>query len=371
MNKAYKYRIYPEEEQIELMQKTFGCCRFAYNYYLARQKKNREDGGRYISKYDCNTDCNNVLKNENPWLKEVDKFAITNAIFFLDQGFQRFFQKLGGYPKFKNKHRSRRSYTTNYTNGNIKVLENQIQIPKIGKVRAVVHRVADETWQIKQATVSQERDGSFYVSILYQYEKEIIPVEVVRGIGLDYKSDGLYMDSDGKCAKMPHFYRENQKKLAKAQRKLRHKQIGSHNYYKQQRKAAKIQRKSVNQRKDYLHKKSTEIANQYDVVCVEDLDMRAMANRGFGNGKATNDNGYGRFLSMLEYKLFDRGKKLVKIDRWYPSSQICSHCGIQKKMPLQIRTFECSCGLHMDRDWNAAVNILHQGCEQSGIELPI
>lgn len=182
-------------------------------------------------------------------------------------------------------------------------------------------------------------------------------------LGLDYKSDGLYMDSEGHCAGIPHFYRMNQKKLAKAQRKLKKKTARSKNYARHQKKIAKIHRKSANQRKDYLHKKSTETANQYDLACVESLNMRRLANRGFGNGKATLDNRYGMFLTMLEYKLADRGKCLIKVDPWFPSTKTCCICGRIKEIALSDRRYICICGNDMDRDHNAAVNIRKKGYE--------
>ena len=230
-------------------------------------------------------------------------------------------------------------------------------------------RGPEKNWKLKSATISQERDGMYYVSVLFSYEKEIVLVskDSTNAIGFDYKSDGLYMDSHGMKAKMPKYYRKQQKKLAKEQRNLARKigskkgEAKSNRYKKQQQKVAKIHRHIANQRQDYLHKKSTEIANQYDVVCVEDLHMRAMSNRGFGNGKATLDNGYGYFLEMLEYKLADRGKHFVKVNKWYPSSQLCSGCGKRKKLGLEERVYECSCGLKMDRDYNAAINIRREG----------
>ena len=177
------------------------------------------------------------------------------------------------------------------------------------------------------------------------------------------------MDSSGRTGSRHKYYRESQKKLARAQRKLsrktgsKKKEEKSRNYLKQLQKVNKIHRHIAHQRLDHLHKLSTEIANQYDVVCVESLNMRAMANKGFGNGKATMDNGYGMFLSMLEYKLADRNKYFVRVDKWYPSSQICSCCG--KRHPemkdLNIRTFTCGCGLSIGRDRNAAINVLQEG----------
>ena len=203
---------------------------------------------------------------------------------------------------------------------------------------------------------------------MFEFEKNIIQVAKSDNvIGLDYKSEGLYMDSNGNIGSNHKYYKESHEKLAREQRRLSRKtgskknQPKSKNYLKQLKKVNKIHRHITNQRIDNLHKLSTEIANQYDVVCVESLDMRAMSNKGFGNGKATLDNGYGIFLNMLEYKLSDRGKYFIKVDKWYPSSQICSCCGSQKKITLADRIYKCSCGLEIDRDYNAAINIKNEG----------
>ena len=188
-----------------------------------------------------------------------------------------------------------------------------------------------------------------------------------NAIGLDYASNGLYVDNNGNVGTNHKYYRDSHDKLVKAQRRLSRMQgskkhfVKSNNYMKQLCKVNKIHRHIANQRLDNLHKLSTEIANQYDVVCVESLDMKAMSNKGFGNGKATLDNGYGLFLNMLEYKLSDRGKYFIKVDKWYPSSQLCSCCGSQKKLTLSDRIYKCDCGLKLDRDYNAAINIKNEG----------
>lgn len=182
-------------------------------------------------------------------------------------------------------------------------------------------------------------------------------------VGLDYKSDGLYTDSNGETCGMPHYYRDSVKRLAKAQRKLKHKTVGSNNYKKQQKRIARLHRHVADQRKDFLQKGSTAIAKRYDHVCVEDLNMKAMSNKGFGNGKATLDNGYGMFLKMLDYKLEEKGGSLVKVSKWFPSSQTCSCCGAlhPEMKDLSIRTMRCSCGCKIDRDYNAAINIKKEG----------
>lgn len=224
---------------------------------------------------------------------------------------------------------------------------------------------------IKSATVSQSSDGKYYASVLFTFQDSVITYipDIDNAIGLDYASDGLYVDNNGNVGSNHKYYRESHKKLAKEQRKLSRKKGSlkneekSKNYLKQLRKVNKIHTHIANQRLDNLHKISTEIANRYDVVCVETLNMRAMSNKGFGNGKATLDNGYGMFLSMLAYKLADRGKYLVKVDKWYPSSQICHCCGVRhpEMKDLKIRKMKCACGLEMGRDQNAAINILHEG----------
>jgi len=364
-NKAIVYAIYPNDTQAKQCQKTFGCCRFVYNQILTVQQDRHKNSEKHLSKTDANNYCNRQLKNDYPFLKEVDKFALTNAIYHLEEGYIRFFKRLGGFPRYKNKHLSKKSYTTNFTNGNIEIGKGYVKLPKLGKVKAKIHRLPAEHWQLKSATVTQNRDGSYQVSVLFEYEEIPFAVSATEDntIALDYKSDGLYTDSDGNVCGMPHYYRESAEKLAKEQRKLKHKVIGSNNYNKQQKRIARIHRHTANQRKDFLLKGSTAIAKQYAFVCVEDLNMRAMSNRGFGNGKATLDNGYGMFLNMLEYKLSDRGGMLVKVDKFYPSSQICHNCGaIHPEMKdLSIRTMKCSCGYISDRDHNAAKNIKTEG----------
>lgn len=360
MNKAIKYRLYPTTKQSMMFIKTFGCCRKVFNLMLADKIAHYRQTGTMLQVTPA------MYKKDYPFLKEVDSLALANAQLNLQTSYANFFDNpKSGFPKFKSAKHSRKSYTTNNQKGTISIQGDSIRLPKIGFVKAKIHRQPDADWKLKSATISQDGDGHFYVSVLFEYNRIIVPVSKTsdNAIGLDYKSDGLYTDSNGNCADMPKYYRQSQNRLAHAQRKLKHKTVGSNNYYKQQRKIAKIHKHVSNQRKDYLHKLSAGIANRYDIVCVEDLDMKALSNHGFGNGKATLDNGNGMFLSMLGYKLADRGKYLVKIYRYYPSSQTCSGCGrIHPKMKnLNIRTMHCECGNIMDRDENAAVNIKNEG----------
>lgn len=367
MNKAYKYRIYPNAKQIEMFSNTFGSVRFVYNKLLNLQ----EESNTYMSKVDSNNYCNRVLKIEYPWLKEVDKFSLTNSIFNLNEAYKRYFNKLSNKPVYKSKRYSRNSYTTNFTNNNIEIGDGYIKLPKVKKVKAKIHRLPNEDWKIKQATISKQSDNKYYVSILFEYEREIInnTIDTSKSIGLDYASNGLYVDDLGNVGSNHKYFKESKNKLAKLQRRLAKKQGSkkgerkSSNYLKQQAKVNKLYRHIANQRNDNLHKLSYEIANHVDIVCVENLDMKALSNKGFGNGLATLDNGYGLFLKYLEYKLNDRNKQFIKVDKFFPSTKTCSCCGnIVKNIPLSQRTYFCDvCGNTLDRDINAAINIKNEG----------
>lgn len=374
-NRAIRYRLYPNGDQGILFNKTFGCCRKVYNLMLF----DKIEGYKATGKFPAVTPAK--YKNAYPYLKEVDSLALANKQMDLQAAFRNAFSKSrkknNGFPKFKSAKHSRKSYTTNNQHGTVAIIDNKyIKLPKIGEVKAVIHRIPDDSWNIKSATVSQESDGKYYISILFEFEDTINTyiANKANAIGLDYASDGLYVDNNGNVGSNLKYYRESHKKLAKAQRKLsrmqgsqKHK-IKSNNYLKQLRKVNKIHRHIANQRRDNLHKSSTGIANRYDVVCVESLNMKAMSNKSFGNGKATMDNGYGLFLSMLEYKLADRNKYLIKVDKWFPSSQLCSCCGTlhPEMKDLSIRTMKCDCGLTISRDRNAAINILNEGLRMLG-----
>ena len=369
MNKAIKYRIYPTAEQMTMFAKTFGCCRKVYNLMLSDKIESYKETGKYVSVTPAK------YKKEHPYLKEVDSLALANVQLNLQTAFRNAFnksrKKKNGFPKFKSSKHSKKSYTTNNQKGTVSILGNMIKLPKIGKVKAEIHRQPEENWIIKSATISLEGDGKYYASVLFQFDEfksNYVP-DIENAIGLDYASEGLYVDDQGNKGSNHKYYRESHEKLAKAQRKLSRK-IGSKkteekssNYLKQLKKVSRIHSHIANQRKDNLHKLSTEIANQYDVVCVESLNMRSMSNKGFGNGKATLDNGYGMFLNMLKYKLAERNKYFVKVDKWFPSSQVCHNCGTlhPEMKDLGLRMMKCDCGVEMSRDHNAAINIKKEG----------
>ena len=366
LNRAIKMRIYPDNEQRHKIDVTLSHCRYIYNKMLERNTviyKRRKEHHNYYAMQDLLPE----MKGYLPWLKEADSQALKYACRQLNTAFEKFFHKQGGYPKFHSK-RGKQSYTT--TNASVICVEShRVKLPCLGWARTSDKRIPDG--KICYATISHDTDGRYYVSICYEKEMpDVISVKpsVNRTIGFDYKSDGLFMDSNGHIEDMPHFYREAQHKRTKLQRRLSKKhgsrkgEHKSNNFMKQLHKVNKQSMHIANQRRDYLQKLSTEIANRYDAVCVEDLNMRAQSNKGFGNGKATMDNGYGMFLNMLSYKLKEREKHLAVVDKWYPSSQLCHCCGHRQPMPLKIRVYQCpECGMVFDRDWNAAINIKMEG----------
>ena len=362
-HKAFKYRIYPNKEQKIMFAKTFGCCRKIWNlmlndkiaYYQTNKQLLKTTPASYKSMY--------------PYLKEVDSLALANVQLNLETAYKNFFsgvksKKKVGFPKYKSRNKSKRKYRTNYVNGNIVIGDNYIKLPKVGIVKANIHRKAPNNYVLKSINIEQTSSNEYYASVLYEYEVIITNVSktTTNAIGLDYKSNGLYMDSNGHICNNDKWYRNSQPKLAKYQRKQSKKVYGSNNYYKAKLKTAKVYNKIKNQRLDFLHKESTRITNLVDVVCIEDLNMKSLSNKGFGNGKATLDNGYSLFTSMLEYKLERQGKYLIKVDKFYPSSQLCCKCGHKQAMPLEKRIYDCpNCKSSMDRDKNAAINILNEG----------
>ena len=358
MNKAYKFRIFPNAEQQIMLAKTFGCVRFIYNHMLSDKIKYYEEKKQKLN----NTPAQ--YKTEFEWLKEVDSLALANAQINLQTAYNNFFHSPKvGFPKFKSKKSNRKSYTTNCVNGNIKLENNYITLPKVGKVKVKQHRIVPSGYKLKSVTVSQSPSGKYYASILFEYENQVQEIEPQTFLGLDFSMHELYKDSNGNESCYPRYYRQAEKKLAREQRKLSKMQKGSNNRNKQRIKVAILHEKVANQRKDFLHKQSRQIANVYDCVCIENLDMKAMS-QGLHFGKSVSDNGWGMFTTYLKYKLEDMGKQLVKVDKFFASSQICNVCGYKnsKTKDLAVRAWDCpQCGTHHDRDINAAINIRNEG----------
>jgi len=357
LNKAFKFRIYPNSEQEVLIAKTFGCVRFIYNkmlgdkieYYKRTNQKLKNTPAQY--------------KKEFEWLKEVDSLALANAQMNLQTAYNNFFRKpKTGFPKFKSKRNNKKSYTSNFVNGNIKLENGFIVLPKLKAVKIKQHRSIPKDYKLKAVTVSKTASGKYFASILYEYEVDIKTVQPKTFLGLDFSMKELYLSSDGVSAEYPRYYRQSLDQLKREQRKLSLCQKGSKNRNKQRIKVAKIHEKVTNQRKDFLHKQSKQITNAVDAVCIEDLDMKGMS-QALNFGKSVMDNGFGMFVSMLNYKLMEQGKQLVKIDKWFPSSKRCSGCGtVKKTLLLSERSYHCEdCGMTMDRDYNASINIKVEG----------
>ena len=358
---AVTYRIYPDKAQAGLIDRTIGCARLVYNLMLETRIDTYNRTGK---------SCNPTpaqYKDEYPFLREVDSLALCNAQLNVAKAYNNFFRdpKHVGFPKYKAKHRSAWRYTTNNNNRNIRLIEGgrYLKLPKVGVMRARQHKTIPDDWKLKSATVEHLKSGGYTATILFEYETQAPePVRPVHIVGLDYASHGLYVSSDGEQADYPRFYRQMEPRLMREQRRLSHMVKGSGNWVKQKRRIAKLAAKVRNQRADFLHKTANRLAARYDCVGVEDLDMKDMS-QSLALGKSTMDNGDGMFRTMLAYKLERQGKQLVTVDRFYPSSQLCSDCGYRNKdtKNLYIREWTCpDCGVWHDRDVNAATNIMHE-----------
>ena len=374
-NKGYKFRIYPNKEQSNLINKTFGCIRFLYNQMLADKIKHYEETKETLYTTP------EYYKTLFPWLDEVDSRALKYAKIHLEKAYNNFFKNNKGFPKFKSKKRSKKSYSTcpaSITNHTIRIEGNKIKLPKLGFVKIKLTKRIPSDWRLVSVTISQSASGKYYASICYEYENQVQmmdPSKVYKSnsIGLDYSMKSLYVDSNGMEANYPKYYRKMESKLARECRKLSHMKSGSNNRNKQRIRVAKIYEKISNQRLDFLHKLSTLLAKEYDLICIEDINLQDMS-KALHFGKSVTDNGFGMFRFMLTYKLHDRGKEIIKLGKYYPSSQICHVCGYRTDITkdLSIREWTCpKCNTTHDRDVNAAINILNEGfdmyCKHYGI----
>lgn len=362
MLKSYKYRIYPNKQQIEQIQKTLGCCRFVYNKTLNYRKDLYEKEKKSMSKFDCNNYCNRVLKKEYEWLKEVDKWALTNSIYNMDSAYQNFLKEHAGYPKFKSKKDNKKSYKTNFCNNNLEVSfeNNKIKLPKLKWIKAKISR--NFNGKIKSATISQVPSGKYFVSILV--ETEHISIETTGNIiGIDLGIKDLLITSDGEKFDNIRMTKKYEDKLSKEQRKLSHKVKGSNNWNKQRIKVARTHEKIHNTRLDNLHKISHKLINENQVVVSEDLAVSNMV-KNHHLAKAIYDCGWYELTRQLQYKADWNNRQYIKIGRFTKSSQPCSMCGCinEKTKDLSVREWACpECGTVHDRDINAAKNILKEG----------
>ena len=336
--------------------KTFGCVRFIYNRMLADKIAHYKKTGQTLQTTPAQ------YKTEFEWLKEVDSLALANAQLNLQSAYKNYFTKRHtGFPKFKSKKKSRMRYTTNNQNGSVRIETGKLKLPKVGFVKIVQHRPM--IGKIKSVTIERTPTNKYYVSILVEYENQVPEVELHKFIGLDFSMHDLYVTSEGERANYPGFLRKSEKKLARLCCRHSRRKLRSQNSERMRLKVCLMYEKITNQRLDFLHKKSYQLSEGYDVVCIEMLNMRTMS-RTLKFGKSVADDSFGKFRNMLDYKLYFRGKKLVKVDKWFASSQLCSKCGYKNAQvkDMKIREWKWPlCGTEHDRDINAAINIREEG----------
>lgn len=393
INRGYKFKIIPTEEQKDFFLQSFGCARKIYNLYVNElyeqlDKNNYENG--LIKKSDIKLSKYTDFKKQYDYMKDVDSQCLSSAKMDFNNAITRFnkeydkktftkrsrkrektlgikptFKDLKGLPKFRSIKKNDFSYRTyNQSMGNkwnlITLVDRELKIPKLKTmIKVKQHRPLPDNSIIKNCTISMDNKGVFYASLCVEYVINVKPKEIGKEkiLGLDYSQQDFYVNSNGKTSNYPHYYRKSEEKLQKLQRNLSRKTLKSKNWYKQKQKITTLQKHIANQRMDWIHKESRNIADNYDVVIVEDIDLRNMA-QCLKLGKNLHDNGFGMFRIFLKYKLEEQGKQFIKIDKWFPSSKMCNNCGIIKEdLQLSDRWYQCDCGYENDRDYNAALNI--------------
>ena len=353
---ATKIRIYPTITQVDKLAKAFGCARWYWNNSLAETQKIYQATGKGLGQFQLNARLLQ-LKSEVTWLAETHSQVLQSVSLNLSRAFVNFFERRAKYPQFKHKQRKQ---SIQYPQG-VKVMEGcKVYLPKIGHIKAVVHRELVGT--IKTVTVSRDPSGKYFASILTENGVDA-PAASLNGkmLGVDVGLTDLAVTSDGSKFSNPKHVAKAQKNLARKQQHLSRKVKGSNTRIKARLRVAKAHERVANARKDYLHKLSTRLVNENQVIAVEDLHVKGMM-KNHNLARAIGDAGWGAFTNMLKYKTARAGKGYIEVNRFFANSKTCSCClHAQAKMPLEIRMWTCDkCGTRHDRDINAAINIRNE-----------